>query len=159
MSKYLIIDANLLLLLVIGSVGNGELIKKSNRLSKYKYEDFILIKLIMEEYKGYGIEYGISQYIATEVSNLIDIKDETGKENTFLSAKLFFSSFTQIDSIIKNDVSYNKFTKFGITDSFLCNSIKDNFILTHDTRLSPLLASIKYENLIDFTIIREGVST
>lgn len=155
MSKYLIIDSNLFLLLVIGSVENGELIRKSDRLSKYTYDDFKLVKMIMKHYAING--YGISQYIAAEVSNLIDIKIDPDKKNAFIEAKIIFSTFIQIDSNIKEDSDIQYFTEYGITDSFMCNAINKHFILTNDSRLCSILTRINYKNLIDYKAIKQSL--
>lgn len=69
MHKRLIIDTNLVLLLVIGAVEGGRHIKNSKRLDAFSRMDYDNILKIVAEHD----DVFITTYIATEVSNLIDL--------------------------------------------------------------------------------------
>jgi len=153
MAKSLFIDTNLLLLFLIGSVKNGELINSSKRLQDYTIEDFYLLKDIMRPYKNFCI----SPYIATEVSNLLDIKIIDHKKSVVDFIKIMIPLFTQINSKVLNDVNSNFFFDFGITDSFLCEAVKNHDVLTNDNRLKPILYSINYKNVVDFQALKSYI--
>ncbi len=145
MSNNLIIDTNLLLLLIIGSVDNGTCISKSKRLTDYSLEDYDFLVEVMGRYKNTFI----TPYIATEVSNLIDLKDQQGIK-AFKNANLFFQIFEQIDVNIKDDCNLVNFEKFGITDASLVKLVKDYSVLTNDGKLYPMLINANFDNTLFF---------
>lgn len=71
-----LIDTNLLLLFVIGSVDNGHFIGASKRLDAFSYDDYRLLN----EYIGKFDNFATTPYILTEVSNLIDLQDYAAVE-------------------------------------------------------------------------------
>lgn len=151
MAKHLFIDTNLLLLFLIGSVNNGELINYSKRLQDYTKKDFFLLQKIMRPYK----KFCISPYIATEISNLLDINIREHKESVVQFIRIIIPLFNQINSKVLDDINSGFFYEFGITDAFLCEMIKTHDVLTNDKRLKPILYSINYKNVVDFQILKE----
>jgi hypothetical protein len=141
----LIIDTNLLLLLVIGAVEGGRHISTSNRLNKFTIKDYDLILKIMDNYKAVAI----TPYIATEVSNLIDL-DGRASDLAYNIAGVLFSQFNQINSNIIDDVSHPAFPVFGITDCSLIKLAEDYVILTDDNRLLNSLYDSNFENVLPF---------
>lgn len=89
--KKLIIDTNLLLLLVIGAVEGGRHIQNSKRLNKFTFQDYDAILDVMACHQ----EICITHYIATEVSNLIDLTGYASRL-AYETARILFSQFTQI---------------------------------------------------------------
>ena len=85
MAKNLIIDTNLLLLLVIGAVEGGRHIKNSKRLGAFDLDDYNTVLKIMATYD----EIFITPYIATEVSNLIDLNGNPGVLAYKIARELF----------------------------------------------------------------------
>lgn len=141
MSKQkLIIDTNLLLLLVIGAVEEGRHIRNSDRLGKFEIADYDSILNFISEYDTICI----TPYIATEVSNLIDLNDYA-RDYAFIVARELFSTFEEIKTSIIDDISSGFFEGFGITDSSLISLAKKYDILTDDNRmLTPLYESGPY---------------
>lgn len=139
MPKRLIIDTNLLLLLVIGMVEEGRHIRNSKRLKAFNTSDYDKVVKIMSGYD----EVHITPYIATEISNLIDL-DGHAKSLAYQAAKYLFSLFKKIDVDIDTDCESEYFLKFGITDSSIINLAPNYFILTCDHRmLEPLYKNSK----------------
>ncbi|MCJ8314891.1 MAG: hypothetical protein HRU38_22265 [Saccharospirillaceae bacterium] len=137
MSKNLIIDTNLLLLLVIGAVEEGRHIQNSKRLNAFNLSDYDNVLKIMGEYNAVFI----TPYIATEVSNLIDLKGYA-QILAFKIARTLFSEFKEIDVNLNEDCESDLFLRFGLTDNSLIKLAPDYYILTNDHRmLEPLFES------------------
>ena len=149
MSK-LIIDANLLLLYVIGFVDNGNHIEKSQRLKKFNKIDFRLLLDILKPFK----EIYVTPYIATEVSNLIDIKGNVGLEVYDKYQFLLSNILLQVDANIKDDCRSEFFIRFGLTDSNLIRLVEDYMILTDDERMCVALYQLNAKNVLQFEVVR-----
>ena len=147
----LIIDTNLLLLLIIGSVDDGIYINKSSRLSSYNIEDFDNILEIIANTK----EIYITPYIATEVSNLIDLKGNL-KDKAFEICREIFKNFKQVDIDIHSDISEDSFIYFGLTDASLVKLAPKYFILTADNRLLGELYKSCPENILPYELLRNN---
>lgn len=147
--RELIIDTNLLLLLVIGSLDEGSHIRNSNRLNKFSRSDYDLLLKVMSTYqKG-----RTTKYIATEVSNLIDLKG-SAKIRAFEVARLILTELSEIETDLQEDLTHTNFINFGITDSTLISLAPKFMILTDDERLCPLLFAASPENIITFETVR-----
>ena len=148
-SAGLIIDANLLLLLVIGVLEEGRHISNSGRLKEYSEDDYQVIV----KYMGRFSNVYITPYIATEVSNLIDLNGHA-RIMAFEAARLLFSQFQQIDTNISADSESNLFSTYGLTDSSLIGLVADYTILTNDGRMSNALYAINGDNVIHLELAR-----
>ena len=145
MSRNLIIDTNLLLLLVIGAVEEGRHIASSKRLDGYTKDDYDRVWAIVSDYdKVY-----ITPYIATEISNLIDLTGHS-KEIAYQVAYLLFTKFFEIETEINVDCSHELFTAFGITDCSLMRLSAQYNILTADHRLCTLLYAVAPNNVVQY---------
>jgi hypothetical protein len=129
--------------MVIGAIEEGRHIKNSDRLNKFKIADLDIIRNLMQNFK----EIYITHYIATEVSNLIDIKGRA-RALAFEAARLFFSEFKQIDSNIIENCTPKNFLTYGITDSSLIHLATNHIIFTDDGKLFPALFSANPHNII-----------
>ncbi len=138
MPSRLIIDTNLLLLLVIGAVEGGRHIRNSNRLNAFNVSDYDnIIKIISKHDEIY-----ITPYIATEVSNLIDLDGHARELAYRIAQNLFCNVFKRVDIEIDKDCGSEFFINFGVTDSSLIKLAPHYFILTSDYRLLvPLFES------------------
>lgn len=138
MAKRLIIDTNLLLLLVIGAVEGGRHIRNSDRLNAFTTLEYDNVLKIMSEYD----DVFITPYIATEVSNLIDLDGHARTLAYEIAQNLFSKEFKKIEVDLAADCDSEFFERFGITDASLINLAPDYYILTCDHRLlEPLFAS------------------
>lgn len=148
MTRRLIIDTNLLLLLIIGAVEGGKHIKNSNRLNKFSISDFDKITKIISEYD----EIHITPYIATEISNLIDLTGDA-RLLAFQIAQEFFCNIAKTINIeLGNDCSSEFFLEFGLTDSSLIKLAPNFSILTCDYKLLGPLYSSSKETIIPYPI-------
>lgn len=148
-SRKLIIDTNLFLLLVIGSVEERRHIAKSNRLNDYTEDDF---DVLLEVMQAHG-EVCLTPYIAAEVSNLIDLHGEA-KDKAFGFAKYYFSTFTQIETSLRVDTDLIDFLRYGLTDSSLASLCSEYNVVTNDNRLLPALFAVSQDNVIPFEAAR-----
>ena len=140
----LIIDTNLLLLLIIGSLDDGVHIRKSKRLNSYTLDDYDFLVSFINKYKIY-----ITPYLATEISNLIDFYGEL-KERAMLLARELFKQFEEIDTTIIKDSASKEFIYFGLADASLVRLVKDYRVLTNDMRLYSVLCSSSATNAYPF---------
>ncbi|MCT7519031.1 PIN domain-containing protein [Aliarcobacter cryaerophilus] len=146
-----IIDTNLLLLLIIGSVDDGIHINKSSRLNDYDIDDYDNIVKIINNTK----EIYITPYIATEVSNLIDLKGNL-KERSFEICREIFKNFKQVDIDIYSDINENSFIYFGLADASLVRLAPNYNILTADNRLLVELYKSCSENILPYELVRQN---
>ncbi|QHF02456.1 hypothetical protein N015_08550 [Pseudomonas asturiensis] len=147
--KNIVIDTNLLLLLIIGTVEQGRFIASSKRLKNFSINDyFLLLKAI----GGFG-EGFTTKYIASEVSNLLDLKGPA-QEEAFQVAKTILGTFTEIESELSADLHHPHFPAFGLTDSKLIELSSTHVIFTADDRLSPLLWGSGEGNVYSLAMIR-----
>jgi hypothetical protein len=87
-------------------------------------------------------EVFITPYIATEVSNLIDLDGHAGLLAYRVAQEFFCKQFKKIDVEIDKDCESEFFLRFGISDSSLIRLAPNYFILTCDHRLlGPLFES------------------
>lgn len=152
MPKNLIVDTNLLLLWIIGSIDSGTHIRSSNRLKKFNYKDFQIVNTIIGTYDTLSI----TPYIATEISNLIDLNGYV-KEQVFKRFQVLLRDITAvkvIDTDIRTDISGKNFVKFGLTDNSLITLINDYFILTDDDRLCFILYNVNADNVLQYSFVK-----
>lgn len=145
MPRHLIIDTNLLLLLVIGAVEEGRHIGNSKRLKAFSIKDYDNIIRIIKPYD----KICITPYIATEVSNLIDL-DGHARILAYQVARNLFSFFEKIAVDIDQDCESDLFLEFGITDHSLIRLAPDYFILTSDYRMLDCLFKSSQDTIIPY---------
>jgi hypothetical protein len=106
---------------------------------------------------GMADEVAITPYIATEVSNLIDLNGEA-KDKAFEIARRLFSEFKQINSEIKTDIQGDTFLFFGLTDNSLIGLVDEYLIFTNDKRLSVPLFAKNPQNVLLLSMVDEFVA-
>lgn len=150
MIKKLIIDTNLLLLFVIGIIDDGRYIKKSNRLSDFDEDDFQKITRVI----GFFNEVYITPYIATEVSNLIDLDGDV-RDEIFIKFRLLIEKLIKVVNVnLIEDMDGQTFLRYGLTDNSLISLVSEYFILTNDSRLCSVLYKIKAENVLEYSVLK-----
>ncbi|WP_249605169.1 hypothetical protein [Chromobacterium sp. IRSSSOUMB001] len=145
MKDGLLIDTNLLLVMIIGSVDEGRYINKSKRLGEFCVEDYYALWKIVENYK----EIWITPYIAAEVSNLIDLNGYAGVK-AFELARELFGHFKQAKTLISDDCKDDLFISFGLTDNSIINLSKEFDILTNDQRMLIPLYTVSPERIVPY---------
>lgn len=120
----LILDANLLLLLVVGSASK-KYISRHKRLRAYSETDFdLLIKIISN-----APTILVTPNTLTETSNLIGYIDKPARIKIFevFSAYIRLADERYCES--RQAVTRKEFVRLGLTDSVLLHETTDSFIL------------------------------
>ncbi|BBL32370.1 hypothetical protein [Pantoea ananatis] len=138
----LILDTNLLLLFIVGRVDGGIHISKSKRLKKFSLKDFEKVELAVIS----ANKVSITPYIATEVSNLIDMSGVLHKM-MMEEAKRVIELFEHIEVDLSRDTNEH-FVSFGITDNSLINLVRKHVVMTDDHRLTSLLYKENANNVL-----------
>jgi hypothetical protein len=144
------IDANLLLLLVVGSVGQ-DLIVKHKRLQAYTREDYeILINLIDRVDRVL-----VTPNTLTETSNLLGQHGEPERSIFFNQLRLLIEDTGEI-VVASADASRNQaFTRLGLTDGALLEvATAETPLVTVDFDLYLAAASAVPDSVINFTHLR-----
>lgn len=138
----LILDTNLLLLFIVGGVDAGIHIGKSKRLKKYSLEDFEKVEFVVR----YAKKVSVTPYIATEISNLIDMSGILHKM-MMEEAQRVIQLFEPITVNLNNDID-GHFVTFGITDNSLINLVEKYVVMTDDLRLASSLLYVNPDNVL-----------
>jgi hypothetical protein len=150
-AKGLLIDANLLLLYLVGSynpalVGDG----KYNKLSNYTIEDYHLLLRL----KGVFRLAVTTAHVLTEVSNLTGDLPEPIKQRCFAQ---FYPSLGDMDelAVVSLDIAQRpEFRFLGLTDCALAQVSNQYLIVTDDARFVAKLHESQREAL-NFNHLRE----
>ena len=144
------VDANLLVLLVVGSESR-DLISKHRRLEDYSAEDFdILLDLL----KGVGQMF-VTPNTLTETSNLLGQHGEP--ERSLLLTRLRYLIHGSQEIVVTSvNASYNfQFEKLGLTDAALLEAVTaDTPLLTVDLDLYLAALESGEERAVNFTHYR-----
>ena len=134
-SKGLLIDANLLLLLCVGSV-NLDYIPQFKRTQKYVQEDFgTLVKLM-----SYFSKFVTTPNILTEVSNLATSLTGNYQQQFRVIFSRFIITASEEYQESKDLATLPAFFKFGLTDAGIIHVVKEKFlVLTDDFPLAQFL--------------------
>jgi hypothetical protein len=150
-SKGILIDANLLLLYLVGSydvklIGDG----KYNKLSKYTIEDFrLLVRL-----KSIFLQSATTAHVLTEVSNLTGDLPELTKSLCLSTFSQVFSDAHELTIASLSVADRPEFRYLGLTDTVLAE-VSDRFlIVTDDARLVSKLSGSGLDAL-NFNHLRE----
>ena len=127
----LFIDSNLLVLLVVGSVGR-ELISKHRRLREYTAEDYeILLNLLSPVDRIY-----VTPNTLTETSNLLSQHGEPERSRFLDRLRLIIHESEEL-VVASSEASDNSaFSRLGLTDAALLEAVTDETpVLTVDLGL------------------------
>lgn len=150
MGRRLIIDTNLLLLLVIGAIEEGRHIRNSKRLNAFDKQDYQVVLRCMENFD----KVFITPYIATEVSNLIDLRGYA-RIKAYKMARVLFSQFKKINPVIDDDCAPDYFLNYGITDSSLILLAPNYHVLTDDRRILAALYTANPKTILPYELIKQ----
>ena len=144
------IDANLLLLLVVGSV-NRDAIARHRRLREFTRDDFgILLNLINQVERVL-----VTPNTLTETSNLLGLHGEPERSRFFERLRLIIEQTEEIVVASANASSNNAFTRLGLTDAALLEvATKETPIITVDLGLYLAASSSNPGSAINFTHLR-----
>jgi rRNA-processing protein FCF1 len=150
-SKGLLIDSNLLLLLIIGSVDKS-LIHKFKRTDQFTVEDYQILSKLSKKFR----KIVTTSHILTEVSNFIGKLESNFKALSYMELlkhiELLDEQNIESRQLIKTEIFYKW---FGLTDSSIFKVAQSNFlVLTTDLPLYNFLSK-KGIDAINFNHLRK----
>ncbi|MBN3891152.1 MAG: PIN domain-containing protein [Nostoc sp.] len=150
--KGVLIDTNILLLFLVGSV-NQERITKFNRTQQFIPEDYELLLEFIARFQ----KLVTTPNILTEVNSLANQLGEPERSQCFAIFAQFVKNVALLDEYYVNSldaVNTEKFVKFGLTDSGILTLSKGKYlVLTDDFKLASYLQSVEVD-VINFNNIR-----
>lgn len=136
------IDANLLVLLVVGSVGR-ELIAKHRRLQEYTVEDYDALLDLLE-----GVEsIFVTPNTLTEASNLIGQHGQPERSRFFARLRFLIENSREVVISSRLAASNANFGRLGLTDAALIEAV------TEDT---PLLTTLTTDFILYVAAMRKS---
>lgn len=148
-TKGIIIDTNILLLYLVGSV-NRERISRFKRTQQFISEDYDRLLEILENFQ----KIIITPNILTEVNSLANQLGEPEKTQCLIKFTLLISQITEeyIESVAV--ASHNVFFRFGLTDCGIMLLAEDKYlVLTDDLKLYLYLKAIGIDT-VNFNNLR-----
>ncbi|MEH2227908.1 PIN domain-containing protein [Nostoc sp.] len=150
--KGVLIDTNILLLFLVGSV-NQERITKFNRTQQFIPEDYELLLAFISSFQ----KLVTTPNILTEVNSLANQLGEPERSQCFAIFAQFVKNVALLDEYYVKSldaVNTEKFIKFGLTDSGILTLSKGKYlVLTDDFKLASYLQSVEID-VINFNNIR-----
>lgn len=149
-SKGALIDANLLLLLLVGSYDRSLLgVEGFKRVQKYTLEDYALLVSLLEQFKMSVT----TPHILTEVSNLAGQLAENHKTACFKRFGEMFRAFSELNDPSLKATLRPEFPYLGLTDCVIADAAADYLVITDDLRFFASLERAGLEAL-NFNHIR-----
>ena len=146
----LFIDANLFVLLVVGSVGQ-DLIAKHRRLREYTAEDYeILVGLI-----GQVDRIFVTPNTLTETSNLLGLHGEPERARFFDRLRFFIQETEEVVVASIEASSDSAFSRLGLTDAALLQvATEETPLVTVDLDLYLAALQKGEDAAVNFTHLR-----
>ena len=149
--RRLLVDTNLLLLYIVGSL-NPEKIARHKRTDKFTIEDY---KLFLELLRRLGSQIVVTPNILTEVSNLLGQTDEQTRTKPLILLSTLVPVFEERTISSAEAVRLPEFTRLGLTDSTILYLSEEGVaVVTDDFPLYLALQSRGVE-VINFNHLRE----
>lgn len=124
-------DANLLVLLIVGRVGR-DLISKHRRLQGYTVEDYDALAELIESVE----RVFVTPNTLTETSNLLNQHGDPDRSRFFHMLRLLIENAEEVVVPGKVASSNSEFVRLGITDATLIEAVtEDTPLLTSDFNL------------------------
>jgi len=146
-----VIDANLLVLLVVGTASK-KYISKHKRLTEYSVEDFEMLGLILADFA----EIVLLPHILTEVSNIArQIDNPRARAEVQAALRRLIESCTEFPVQSLHGTQREEFDRLGLTDAVIlhvCSTDLDGSgptLVTVDTALADAANALGY-NVIDY---------
>ncbi|MFN6569753.1 PIN domain-containing protein [Dendronalium sp. ChiSLP03b] len=150
--KGILVDTNILLLFLVGSV-NPERITKFNRTQQFIPEDYELLLEFLAKFQ----KLVTTPNILTEVNSLANQLGEPERSQCFAIFARFAQNVTRLNEhYIKSldAVTVDRFVKFGLTDCGILTLARGkHLVLTDDLKLTNYLQSLDID-VINFNNIR-----
>jgi hypothetical protein len=151
-AKTLAIDANLLILLVVGTTAR-ELIGKHKRLRAFSIEDFDLLVDMLSIASGIVV----TPNTLTESSNLCGQIDEPARSRIYFNLQAFIAKCIEVYVASRVGSQQGEFRRLGLTDAVLL-TLEDPSVTILTTDLDLYLAATRRgRNVINFNHYREAM--
>ena len=148
------VDSNLLVLLIVGSVGR-DLIAKHRRLRRYDRESY---DTLLENFISKITRLFVTPNILTETSNLLGYDSQKQKFLERLQLVIKSKSIQEITLASEDIACRNEFKRFGLTDTVLLSVIKpETPLITDDFDLYREALKIHPDAVINFTHYRDNL--
>jgi hypothetical protein len=152
--RTLAIDAELLVLLVVGTASRAYL-SKHRRLRAYSEADFDLLKDVITSYA----EIVVTPNTLTEASNLLGYVNEPIRSQVFAVFKAFIENVEETYLESKTVSAQEEFIRLGLTDAALLGTNeRGSVLITSDLDLYLAAADKEYE-VLNFNHLREAGGT
>lgn len=150
--KGLLLDANLLLLLVVGRIDAQQIGKR--KLSQYREEDWMILAKFVE---SFGSRLISTAHVLTEVSNLLsDWPLDSARARLFDSFKKMIEIVNEVPGDSGAASARAEFPFLGLTDCVLAQLTDSYLVLSDDARMVVKLNEAGL-NAINFTYFREDL--
>lgn len=148
-NKGLFIDANLLLLLLVGQIDKN-FIPKFKRTTAYLVEDYELLVNFIDLFQ----KVIVTPNVLTEVNNLSSsLSGQHSQAFSILFAKLVkYVEEQYIESLVV--VHEKAFLDYGLSDAVIVEAVKDKYLLLTDDLRFACYAQNKGVDVINFNHIR-----
>ena len=144
------IDANLLVLLVVGSESR-DLISKHRRLEDYTVEDYDILFDLLEG----ADQLFVTPNTLTETSNLVGQHGEPGRSRLMRRLQFIIHESREIVVASVDAASNSQFERLGLTDAALLDAVtSDTPLLTVDLDLYLAALEAGEERAVNFTHYR-----
>ena len=144
------IDANLLVLLVVGSVGR-ELIEKHRRLSEYSAEDYDILNSLLDPVE----RVYVTPNTLTETSNLLGQHREPDRSRFFDRLRFIIHESEEVIVASAQASSNSAFNRLGLTDAALLEAVTpETPLVTVDLDLYLAANASGQEAALNFTHYR-----
>ena len=125
------LDSNLLVLLIVGSVGR-DLISKHRRLQGYTAEDYDLLLDLLERVE----RVFVTPNILTETSNLLGQHGEPERSYFLEALRSVIQDTEEVFVSSESAASNAEFIRLGLTDAVLLESVTEDIpLITADSEL------------------------
>lgn len=148
--RVIAVDANLLVLLVVG-LTDEKLVEKHKRTTSFQQDDFQLLTEILSGYE----EILLTPHVLTEVSNLTSQIGDPAKSKIRSTFAALMNTHPEIYEKSSTTGKHYLFARLGLTDCGLLSLVENgNPLITVD--LSLYLAACKLsDNVFNFNHIRD----
>lgn len=140
------IDANLLVLLVVG-LTDKRIISSHKRLKAFSLDDYCILHRIVNEFTSILV----TPNILTEASNLLSQHDEPQRSRIMRKLSLLITESDEIQVVSAEACQHQHFTRLGLTDAGLLGCISaDRPLVTVDMDLYYAASKQDYRACINF---------
>ncbi|HEY0514856.1 MAG TPA: PIN domain-containing protein [Thermoanaerobaculia bacterium] len=149
--KKLLVDTNILLLYIVGSLSPDH-IARHKRTDTFTVEDYRLLDRLLRQFSGIVV----TPNILTEVSNLLGYTDAKTREKLLLLLRAWMPAFDEHYVRSHEAVELTEFPRLGLADASVLACMSQGLtILTDDLHLYLALQR-KGGEVINFNHLREA---